>query len=85
MSKLKFDSTLDLLVQVREQGLIVSSILNCRVNAFLTDDRESYYNGNSALNSEKVCWNSILSFYQFENLSVVARELNLGADKLKGR
>lgn len=72
MSKLKFDSTLDLLVQVREQRLVVSSILNCRITAFLTDDRESYYNGNSALNSEKVCWNSILSFYQFENLSVVA-------------
>ena len=42
MSKLKFDSTLDLLVQVREQGLVVSSILNCRITAFLTDDRESY-------------------------------------------
>ena len=85
MLKLKFDSTIDLSIQVRKQRPAAGSILNRLPTAFLADDIKSHSTGNSASNGEKICWNSLVSLHQFENLSVVTWELNLGADKLKGR
>jgi hypothetical protein len=72
MLKLKFDSTIDFSLQMRKQWPAASSLLNCLPAAFSAHDRKSHCTGNSAPNGEEVCWNSISSFHQFENLSVVA-------------